>query len=135
MSEITCVICKCVSSPTWWKCCSKHTTEQGLDVVCQTCAGECLQNKKEITVPMPVQKDEFTSSIYTTSRMCDPRVVERLRNGDWSFGCDGLHHGSGSLDCPIELHHHHDEFCHRPTSQELEAAGIKREDFKIRSRR
>ncbi len=67
--------------------------------------------------------------------LIDPRVVARLRSGDWSFGHDGQHHGIGTPDCPRELHHHHDEFCTRPTLAELRAAGIDPATFKARSRR
>lgn len=28
-------------------------------------------------------------------------------------GCDGMHHGNGSPECPRELHHHHDERCRK----------------------
>lgn len=44
-----CILCKTRSSPTWWKCCPKHTTERGLDVVCQDCASKC-ESSKEIMV-------------------------------------------------------------------------------------
>ena len=64
----------------------------------------------------------------------DPRVVERLRSGDWSFGHAGRHQGNGSPDCPRTLHHHHDEFCHLPTKAELITAGIDPKVFKARSR-
>jgi hypothetical protein len=64
----------------------------------------------------------------------DPAVVERLKRGDWQFGHAGRHHGTGAPDCPRELHHHHDEFCSRPTMAELRAAGIDPADFKPRSR-
>ena len=30
------------------------------------------------------------------------------------FGCDGKHHGVGTLDCPKEPHHHHDNWCKHP---------------------
>lgn len=63
------------------------------------------------------------------------RVVERLKSGDWSFGHAGKHHGKGTKDCPRRLHHHHDEFCLRPSNAELRAAGIEPKDFKSRSRR
>lgn len=26
-------------------------------------------------------------------------------------GCDGMHHGNGTAECPHELHHHHDNRC------------------------
>lgn len=64
----------------------------------------------------------------------DPNVVERLKSGDWSFGHEGHHRGDGSPDCPVEWHHHHDEFCNRPTVQELRAAGIDPRRFRPRSR-
>ena len=62
-----------------------------------------------------------------------PRIA-RLKMGDWSFGHNGRHHGIGSLGCPRELHHHHDEFCASPTKAELLAAGIDPETFKRRHR-
>ncbi len=45
---IICMICRTVESPSWWKCCPKHATERDIDVVCQTCANNCLQSSKEI---------------------------------------------------------------------------------------
>ncbi len=45
---ITCNTCKTTESPSWWKCCPKHATERDIDVVCQTCANNCLQSSKEI---------------------------------------------------------------------------------------
>ena len=71
---------------------------------------------------------------YSLTDSLDPRVVERLKGGDWSFGHAGRHHGIGSEDCPRELHHHHDEFCSRPTLRELLAAGIDPNEFQLRSR-
>lgn len=47
---ITCIICKRVNSATWWKCCPKHTTERGTDVVCQSCASECLSGKETVVI-------------------------------------------------------------------------------------
>lgn len=62
--------------------------------------------------------------------------VDRLKSGDYSFGCAGMHRGSGNDgDCPYWLHHHHDEFCAFPTLDELLEAGIEPEEFRIRSRR
>lgn len=43
---IICKACETTESKTWWKCCPKHTTEQGTDVVCQTCANKCLSGKE-----------------------------------------------------------------------------------------
>lgn len=66
----------------------------------------------------------------------DWRVVARLKSGDWSFGHAGRHYGNGTEGCPRETeHHHHDEFCSRPTLLELRMAEINPNDFKPRSRR
>ncbi len=63
------------------------------------------------------------------------RRLDRLRRGDWSFGCRGMHTGVGTEECPyVPRHHHHDEFCKLPTDFELVAAGIDRHKFKARSR-
>lgn len=62
-----------------------------------------------------------------------PRVA-RLKRGDWSFGHDGKHFGVGTETCPSGLHHHCDDFCRRPTKEELRLAGIDPAEFKIRSR-
>ena len=64
----------------------------------------------------------------------DPRVVARLKSGDWQFGHEGRHHGVGSPDCPRWAHHHHDEFCAWPTLAELAAAGVDPSEFRPRSR-
>ena len=61
--------------------------------------------------------------------------VERLKGGDLSFGCAGLHGGYGSPECPSTMHHHHDPFCQPPTSRELRMAGIGPLEFKAKSRR
>ena len=61
--------------------------------------------------------------------------VERLKGGDLSFGCAGLHGGYGSPECPSTVHHHHDPFCQRPSSRELRMAGIGPLEFKAKSRR
>lgn len=119
-SEITCTICCIKESPTWWKCCPKHTTEQGSDVVCQICANSCFA-KRDILKDMS---------------KANPNVVKRLKMGDLSFGCSGLHLGNGSEDCPDDvLHHHHDEFCQNPTIRELIEAGIEPTNFRPRSRK
>lgn len=138
---IVCKSCGSDVSPTWWKCCPKHTTERGRDVVCQNCANVCLSGQEVVSSGNEVLTGEFTlrdgstSEIYVVTSMLDPRVVTRLINGDWSFGCAGIHNGHGTKDCPRELHHHHDEFCNRPTNEELRAAGIDPKTFKPRSRR
>ena len=61
---IICKSCGSDVSPTWWKCCPKHTTEQGLDVVCQVCANVCL-SRKEVIVPTKKEqtKQDFITSI------------------------------------------------------------------------
>ncbi len=50
--------------------------------------------------------------------------IKRLRNGDWSFGCQGRHNGNGTSECPFESHHHHDEFCKLPSNYELKQLGF-----------
>jgi hypothetical protein len=60
--------------------------------------------------------------------------IERLKMGDWQFGCAGRHNGIGTDDCPRTLHHHHDDFCPPPTLNELKEAGINPKDFQLRSR-
>ena len=60
--------------------------------------------------------------------------LARLRMGDRSFGHDGRHHGIGTKDCPREMHHHHDEFCDRPTAAELRAVGLDPKTFRSSSR-
>lgn len=60
--------------------------------------------------------------------------IERLKSGDWSFGCAGTHVGVGTPECPKEKHHHHDEFCKYPSLVELAKAGIDVKDFRVRSR-
>lgn len=61
--------------------------------------------------------------------------IQRLKAGDWSFGCDGTHHGTGAKGCPKRRHHHHDAFCQHPTLFELRKAGINPAEFKVKSRR
>jgi hypothetical protein len=48
--------------------------------------------------------------------------IERIRV-DPQFGCAGRHYGSGTPECPIHLHHHHDWYCQLPTLNEWWAAG------------
>ncbi len=67
------------------------------------------------------------------SKEDDVRIT-RLKNGNWSFGCQGRHNGIGTLECPFESHHHHDEFCKLPSKYELIAAGITPHIFRPRSR-
>lgn len=62
-----------------------------------------------------------------------PRVI-RLRTGNWQFGCSGKHRGNGSVECPFELHHHHDDCCKLPSTAELMAAGINPHEFRPRTR-
>jgi hypothetical protein len=59
----------------------------------------------------------------------------RLKTGNWQFGHGGSHHGTGTEECPRELHHHCDMFCDEPTKQELRRAGINPKDFRSRSRK
>lgn len=35
--ERKCKVCGSEESSMWWKCCPKHTSEYGPDVVCQKC--------------------------------------------------------------------------------------------------
>lgn len=35
-----CIKCNSTESLRWWKCCPEHTTEQGSDVICETCTGK-----------------------------------------------------------------------------------------------
>lgn len=60
--------------------------------------------------------------------------IQRLKSGDWQFGCDGEHFGNGTAACPREPHHHHDMFCQYPSKEELEEAGIDPKDFRNRRR-
>ncbi len=62
------------------------------------------------------------------------RRISRLKRGDWSFGCSGMHSGVGTEDCPKERHHHHDNFCKQPTIGELFDAELDPTEFKVRSR-
>lgn len=62
-----------------------------------------------------------------------PRII-RLRNGDWSFGHGGTHHGVGTEECPTKRHHHCDDFCSSPSSLELMEAGINPRSFTEQSR-
>ena len=64
----------------------------------------------------------------------DTPRVKRLKSGNWQFGHEGRHHGNGTPDCPLDLHHHHDEFCYPPTQFELRQAGIDPESFVAKSR-
>ncbi len=41
----SCSACGRNGSVRWWKCCPKHTTERGPDVLCQACA-EKLHSKE-----------------------------------------------------------------------------------------
>ena len=61
---IVCQTCDSDVSPTWWKCCPKHTTERGRDVVCQNCANDCLSGKEIVVSTKKEQtKQEFITSI------------------------------------------------------------------------
>ena len=73
-------------------------------------------------------------TVYKRSIRDNNARVYRLASGDWSFGHAGRHHGIGTQDCPMELHHHHDEFCSLPTVTELRQAGIDPKEFRVRSR-
>ena len=60
--------------------------------------------------------------------------IARLKSGNWKFGHEGTHRGIGSEICPIEPHHHHDEFCFNPSNIELMVAGIFPGEFKVQKR-
>lgn len=63
--------------------------------------------------------------------------IDRLEFGNQQFGCAGMHRGSGRFqdgDCPVYLHHHHDEFCEMPTIDEIIMAGLDPRTFRPRSR-
>lgn len=61
---IVCKTCGSDVSPTWWKCCPKHTTEQGIDVVCQACANVCLNGAEVVVlVKKEENKEQFVQSI------------------------------------------------------------------------
>ena len=81
------VICKsCGSdvSKTWWKCCPKHTTEQGIDVVCQACANICLNGKEVVSVtnPYPIdfpcRVDERTAVRHCSSCEMVPELLNKI---------------------------------------------------------
>lgn len=38
------------------------------------------------------------------------------------YGHAGQHHGRGTPDCPVELHHHHDERCASPLDERRQRA-------------
>ena len=42
-----CVMCDVPSSPDWWKCCNKHVTMFGTDLICEGCL-YLHHNEKEI---------------------------------------------------------------------------------------
>lgn len=42
-----CKLCKTVESTQWWKCCPKHTTQDGSDVLCSSCALDLHPSYKE----------------------------------------------------------------------------------------
>lgn len=78
-------------------------------------------------VKIPGTYQESMTSMY-------PPRLERLRAGDYSFGCAGMHRGTGHADCPSTLHHHHDEFCTFPTTEELLALDIDPRTFRTKLR-
>lgn len=58
--------------------------------------------------------------------------IAALKRGRDQWGHDGRHHGhytkkqieAGAPNCPIPLHHHHDDFCELPALGECVAAGV-----------
>lgn len=70
-SLIICVVCKTTNSPSWWKCCHKHTTELGNDVVCFSCANECFKSKEVIIESVEPTIEELlvgATSIYDNNK-------------------------------------------------------------------
>jgi hypothetical protein len=59
--SIVCIRCKTDKSPTWWKCCPIHTTEQGSDCVCANCASACASGKEVVVTQ--TAKEKFAESI------------------------------------------------------------------------
>ena len=105
---------------------------------------ECIYSEMQLCIGQVVLRDVAFS--HTPLALCERHYVflaaecaemrvKRLQLGDYQFGCGGMHHGIGSLDCPTTLHHHHDVFCNYPTKEELEAAGINPNTFKVKSRK
>lgn len=46
-----CQTCRTEESKSWWKCCPKHTSEKGVDVVCEECANRCMgkvENRQQV---------------------------------------------------------------------------------------
>ncbi len=64
-----CVYCNTNTSNIWWKCCPKHTSEQGIDVCCQKCA-ENLHSKEFLGI-------ESIQVRYSSQNLSD--LVTKLR--------------------------------------------------------
>lgn len=67
-----CICCGTNNSIIWWKCCPKHTTEQGPDIYCQKCA-ENLHSKEFLGIES-IQVRYFR---YSSQDLSD--LVARLR--------------------------------------------------------
>lgn len=59
-----CTICKTDESKSWWKCCPIHTTEKGVDVVCENCANRCMSGKEMTQIVSNEKSTEFMSFFY-----------------------------------------------------------------------
>jgi hypothetical protein len=89
----------------------------------------CLKKEKLV-----MERAKWLNSIAAERSTVNPLRIKRLKNGDFSFGHAGTHHGIGTEDCPKHRHHHHDEFCALPTMLELRQAGLNPNEFKPKSR-
>lgn len=56
--EKICITCRTTISEMWWKCCPKHVTETGPDVVCTACAKRMHPEDHSITAYQEVSIDK-----------------------------------------------------------------------------
>jgi hypothetical protein len=76
-----CGICKTDESPSWWKCCPKHTTEKGVDVVCEGCANRCMGKGEHERHVFPTV-DEVNFVIDMTTRIAKNEILIKTTNGE-----------------------------------------------------
>ncbi len=90
MDEKCCIICGRNGSAKWWKCCPKHTTEQGSDVCCDSCAKELHPKKKKTTVTnycnhvecMPIRFVRMKDSDRWICRKSSKEIFKEMFEGD-----------------------------------------------------
>jgi hypothetical protein len=82
-----CIYCNTNTSVIWWKCCPKHTSEQGVDVCCQKCA-ENLHSKEFLgieSIQVRYSYQNLSDLVIKLREAADPNSI--FYDRPWWWDC------------------------------------------------